>query len=419
MHKRATMPSSTYIGIYLQRHSFENKMETLPDLVLEKVFEYLDYKQLNKMRRVSWKMKMIADSEYLWKTQCVWCWVLDKKPIICTSWRESFTLYYDKYKKYIDCYRSVKSTWNKLEDWLKTNCQEIYENLNPGVAEEDIIAFEEQNNIILPNDFKLSYMLHNGQDIETENGLFGGFFTPSNGLVMISMLDFENSCLDYQEEFPRTLPFTSLISYQYTHGQVAQCLEPTHFFYSSKVVRGTWDNHAVVVSSSFSDWFSRYTDLLVNSNYLLHEGNILIYDKATEVSCTTGHITVKVRWMLLHCNNVCPEYILFHYGYYITMTMDPDAPSHESCQLESRHWDIVDADGNNHSVDGEGVVGEYPIMKPGATFSWNSFTQFVSASGSMRGYFVMRNLSDPGKRLRVLCPEFTMHPKVPATDVVE
>ena len=38
------------------------------------------------------------------------------------------------------------------------------------------------------------------------------------------------------------------------------------------------------------------------------------------------------------------------------------------------------------------VSGEFPVMKPGAEFSWISCTSFNTPYGNMRGYFTMKNL---------------------------
>lgn len=74
------------------------------------------------------------------------------------------------------------------------------------------------------------------------------------------------------------------------------------------------------------------------------------------------------------------------------MSMSPDAPQSESCQLETRHWIITDDKGSEEQVDGPGVVGEYPVMYPGASFSWVSSTSFSTTYGNMKGHFRMRNL---------------------------
>jgi len=40
------------------------------------------------------------------------------------------------------------------------------------------------------------------------------------------------------------------------------------------------------------------------------------------------------------------------------MSMDPAAPSSDSCKLSTRSWTITDEDGREEKVEGHGVVGE-------------------------------------------------------------
>lgn len=89
------------------------------------------------------------------------------------------------------------------------------------------------------------------------------------------------------------------------------------------------------------------------------------------------------------------------------MKMDKDAHPRFSSQLETRHWTITDANGQVERVDGPGVVGEFPIMKPDSEHTWLSGTHFPTPSGTMHGYFRMRNL-ETGSITEVICPPFHM-----------
>uniref|UniRef100_T1IGW5 Protein kinase domain-containing protein n=1 Tax=Strigamia maritima TaxID=126957 RepID=T1IGW5_STRMM len=90
------------------------------------------------------------------------------------------------------------------------------------------------------------------------------------------------------------------------------------------------------------------------------------------------------------------------------MSMHPKALESDSCQLETRHWRTVDEDGKVELVNGPGVVGEFPIMRPGETYSWISCTNFSTTHGSMFGHFRMRKLKT-GEIIDVQCPPFHMH----------
>ena len=45
-------------------------------------------------------------------------------------------------------------------------------------------------------------------------------------------------------------------------------------------------------------------------------------------------------------------------------------------QLKNRYWKIVDSNGSEQEVKGEGVVGEQPILNPGEKFEYASGTPY-------------------------------------------
>ena len=60
-----------------------------------------------------------------------------------------------------------------------------------------------------------------------------------------------------------------------------------------------------------------------------------------------------------------------------------------SAQLLRRHWIITDADGGVHEVRGDGVVGETPVLAPGAAFEYTSYCPLTTAVGTMQGSYTM------------------------------
>lgn len=61
----------------------------------------------------------------------------------------------------------------------------------------------------------------------------------------------------------------------------------------------------------------------------------------------------------------------------------------EWAKLISRKWLIIDAEGNEEVVEGPGVVGYSPELKPGDTFSYSSYCPLDSPWGTMEGHFTM------------------------------
>ena len=75
---------------------------------------------------------------------------------------------------------------------------------------------------------------------------------------------------------------------------------------------------------------------------------------------------------------------LFRYRISITN----ESPIH--VKLLSRHWIIVDADGERHEVEGEGVIGRQPELAPGGSFIYASFCPLQTPWGTMEGMYTMR-----------------------------
>ena len=58
-----------------------------------------------------------------------------------------------------------------------------------------------------------------------------------------------------------------------------------------------------------------------------------------------------------------------------------------TAQLIARHWIITDANGRVEEVRGLAVVGHQPVLKPGETFEYTSWTRLATPQGTMRGTF--------------------------------
>jgi ApaG protein len=76
-------------------------------------------------------------------------------------------------------------------------------------------------------------------------------------------------------------------------------------------------------------------------------------------------------------------------------------------QLMRRHWNIYDANGTVAEVEGEGVIGEQPVLAPGEVHEYASGCHLKSGIGKMMGTYLMERFLD-GKKFRVSIPEFTL-----------
>ena len=83
----------------------------------------------------------------------------------------------------------------------------------------------------------------------------------------------------------------------------------------------------------------------------------------------------------------------------------------QAVQLVTRHWRITDGRGMVSSVDGEGVVGEQPLLRPGPSHDYVSGCPLATPHGSMEGHYTMRCAD--GELIEVAIPFFPL--AAPAT----
>ncbi len=103
-----------------------------------------------------------------------------------------------------------------------------------------------------------------------------------------------------------------------------------------------------------------------------------------------------------------PEYSSpSQYHYVFTYRITIENRSESTVQLLRRHWFIHDANTMLREVEGEGVVGQQPVLEPGQVHKYVSGCNLKSGIGKMRGTYLMERIVD-GKTFNVVIPEFTM-----------
>jgi ApaG protein len=82
----------------------------------------------------------------------------------------------------------------------------------------------------------------------------------------------------------------------------------------------------------------------------------------------------------------------FAFAYTVTIRNSGDVTG----QLIARHWIISDANGHIEEVRGLAVVGHQPVLKPGESFEYTSWTRLGTPHGTMRGtFFCMTEDANP------------------------
>ncbi len=111
-------------------------------------------------------------------------------------------------------------------------------------------------------------------------------------------------------------------------------------------------------------------------------------------------ITVETFYQPAQSNPLNGEYL---FAYKITIENGSAVP----VKLLRRYWKIADSNGSFREVEGEGVVGQQPLIEPDGSYQYISACNLRSEMGKMWGFYQMEN--GYNKRLfNVAIPEFQM-----------
>jgi ApaG protein len=116
---------------------------------------------------------------------------------------------------------------------------------------------------------------------------------------------------------------------------------------------------------------------------------------------TTRGISVRVAVSYL-AEQSNPSLNRWFWSYHVRIEND----SGVSVQLLSRSWQIVDGRGSTHEVNGEGVVGETPLIAPGGSFDYVSGCPLDTPNGAMSGSY--RMVDEDGSVFDVAIPRFAL-----------
>ena len=121
----------------------------------------------------------------------------------------------------------------------------------------------------------------------------------------------------------------------------------------------------------------------------------------TMYSKTTNGITVTVTPYFLE-DQSSPQESHYVWAYQVNITNSGSV----SIKLNHRNWLIIDANGKVINVQGEGVVGEFPTIKPGETYEYTSGTPLKTNNGIMQGFYLVSQ--DNGEKLKIDIPAFSL-----------
>jgi ApaG protein len=116
---------------------------------------------------------------------------------------------------------------------------------------------------------------------------------------------------------------------------------------------------------------------------------------------TTENITITVRPLYLdgQSDAIARKFV---FAYFISIENNGPEP----VQLLRRHWFIRNASDELREVEGEGVVGQQPVIHPAKEHEYNSYCVLDTFEGTMEGTYLMRRPN--GELFYVVVPRFTL-----------
>ena len=127
----------------------------------------------------------------------------------------------------------------------------------------------------------------------------------------------------------------------------------------------------------------------------------MILDAFFTESAVTQGIAIRVAPNFLEDQSAVAQGRWF-WSYHIRIENHGDEPA----QLLTRHWKITDGRGQVSHVDGDGVVGEQPLLGPGESHDYVSGCPLPTPTGVMEGHF--RFIREDGGTFLADIPRFQL-----------
>ncbi|KAK4718524.1 hypothetical protein R3W88_016862 [Solanum pinnatisectum] len=350
------------------------------------------------------------------------------------TWREDFNRYP------WPLVTRVKRCWDWLKEWLAINFPEVLSTLRKGASEEEILELEKSLKVKLPLPTRVLYRFYDGQELSSEEssgsvpgnilGLMGGYSFYDH-LVNVSLLPLHQMIIKTKEiirhiglgnrskyvvvaascGYNEKVFFLNCSTGQLNVGtrnlttdrEMIPCV-PSALISSVHNVKGTQTQDAMLL------WLEEHVRRLQHEVIKVRkEGKVRSISLFPEepplcsLAVTNG---VKVRASSVFVpefSTIQDEYEKFFFAYSIRMSLSPEGcimngMTFNSCQLYWRRWIIRCNDNVVDDVNGEAVIGKYPLLRPGEEeFVYQSCSSQPHSPGSIEGSFtfVPGRLADP------------------------
>ncbi|XP_051116875.1 F-box protein SKIP16 [Andrographis paniculata] len=386
-----------------------------------------------------------ASDDYVWARFCAQDLNLSSPLDPCGNPCPSFKVAYTKWRTEFSMYpwplvMRVNRCWHKLKEWFAIHFPEVLPTLRRGASEDEIEKFEKTLRIKLPLPSRVIYRFCNGQKLPNEHyigslqssllGIIGGYSLYDHS-VNVFLLPLSQVILDSRSVMTQ-MGFSSrskhiVVASSATHSEKLFFLNCS----SGQLYVGTKNlvtdgemlpcvPEALITSARDSKGCQQQDGMLLwleEHARRLHDGIIkvrqehkmrsinLFPEQPPLCSCAiTNGVKVRASAAFVpEFSNLQAESEKFLFAYSIRMSLSPEGCvinglTVNTCQLSWRHWIIRTNDVLVADVNGEAVIGKFPLLRSGKEeFVYQSCTSLPASSGSIEGSFtfVPGRLADP------------------------
>ncbi|XP_076904065.1 F-box protein SKIP16-like [Bidens hawaiensis] len=340
------------------------------------------------------------------------------------AWRQAYGMYPWPLVK------RVKNVWDRIRAWLTANFPEVLPTLRKGASEAELNELEKSLKVKLPLPTRVLYRFCDGQnpccDIDESSetiagnlcGLIGGYsyyhFLVNVYLLPLSVIINETRDITRRVKFTRPKYIVMAASY-YTEKMFFLDCEVGQLYVGTKnllrtremmpcvpneLITSVHDSRNALQKDAMLLWLEEHVRRLENGIIKLREEenirSISLFHEQPPVcsEATTCGVQVRASAVFIpEFSDLMDEARKYMFAYSIRMSLKPEGcfvhgMKFDSCQLYWRHWIIKSGDDVVADPNGEGVIGQYPLLRPGQKeFVYESCTTCPASPGSIEGYF--------------------------------